>query len=887
MDFLPLPQDPTYPTPDTPYLSSEDWDLGPFRTYLDRKYQELGLAEVPQLAADNGLLTLPLQRVFDAIPAAKLQPFVQTWLWFGLLAELLSLNELEDGTRLVSLDQARDEMAALYREFSKDGENGRLLTGVAILEKSDIFAQRVRLGGDLAPRLRYIHRCLTRSVLIINNSSSQLDYAIRYSMAGLGELFMTSIYAGSHLVTPRIVLPASAFNWFRDYLKAGNDLEKRMLSVGWCPSEIEKLRSLFQGVASLHYVTRLRPRTKPGDHVHCTSYACRAFQIDISQYKPSHVSPECHCDDVHVDEAELGQILRETDSYPVLKIDTGSDGTGPASIKMETYKQGVNYVALSHVWADGLGNPRVNAVPNCQVVRIANAVAGLNRTMNTGDGSQSEYRIWLDTICCPVELSGKAIALERISDVYKNSSHVLILDSSLTCLNTTTCDVAEMLLRSFSCSAWMRRLWTLQEAILPGSLCIQFEDKAVSASDLMRDLYLAGINDMRLLRIWHDLLNEFNYIQNFDTASRSLEDTYFKPQLVALQRSIHFRTVSVQSDEPLCIAVLMNLQIEGLTLMTDGERRMARVWATLAETLGGISTSLVFFLEETLSLKGWRWAPKSLLGSLGEDSTLGMDERSLRFSVPLPLTPLSLGTPTPRGLRMRAQGAYLTVTPIRDHFDVQPWAGVTKRSIEAHVLIYREATKEWYRLADWHRSRKLGSWSDEERKAYDEKYPTPIFDCIRSNSAALVFNNFDEEAEINVAILGKAQGCLDDDEEQKAMLFERERTLMCWRLGEQEVALLDKVIATANRLADDEVTARLLACGKEASPQRDECVAEVRKWLETTVGRQWKEDVEFSQLVTTIMGDGMEGYAWPLILVDYSNIIHMEDSVHDQIWFID
>ncbi|TQW00868.1 HET domain-containing protein [Cordyceps javanica] len=887
MDILPLPRDPTFPTPETPYLSAEDWDFGPYRTFLHRKYQDLGLSEVPHLPTDHALLTLPLQRIFDAVPAAKLQSFVQTWLYFGILAEFLSLNELEDGRRLVSLEQAREEMAILYREYSKDGDNGKLLTGVHILGQTDTFVERVRLAGDLGPRFHYLHQCLTRSVLIVNNSFNQLDYSIRYSIAALSELFMTNIYASSHLVSPRIVLPIASFNWFRDYLKAGNDVEKQMLSVGWCPSEIEKLRNLFQGVASLHYVTRLRPRTAPSDHVNCTNYACRAFQIDIAKYKPNHVTQGCQCDDVHIDETELGQILRGTDFYPVLKIDTGPDGTGPVSITLERYEPGVNYVALSHVWADGLGNPRANALPTCQVIRMANAVAELNRTMNDSDDPQSEYRIWVDTICCPVELEGKAIALERIADVYKNSAHVLILDSSLTCLNTTTSDLAEMLLRTFSCSAWMRRLWTLQEAILPKSLCIQFQDKAASASDLMRDLYLAGMNDMRFLRIWHDLLNEYNYIQNFDQASRGLDDSYHKPQLVILQRSIHFRTVSVQSDEPLCIAVLMNLQIEGLTLMTDGQQRMARVWSALAEALDGISTSLVFYLEETLSMKGWRWAPKSLLGSLGEDSTMGMDERSLRFSVPLPVTPKSVGMPTPRGFRMRAHGGYLKVTPIRENFDVQPWKGVTKRSVEAHVLIYREATKDWYRLADWHRSRKLGSWSDEERKAYDEKFPSPIFDCIRSNSAALIFNNFNESAEVNVAILGKVQECLDDDDEQMAMHFERERTVMCWHLGQQEVALLNKVIAISNKLADDQVTANLLACGKESSPERDKCLAEVKKWLETTVDREWKEDPEFAQLVTHTMGDGMEGYTWPLVLVDYSNIISMKDSVEDQVWFVD
>lgn len=203
----------------------------------------------------------------------------------------MSLNELEDGSRVISLDQARDEMAGLYREFSTQSNNRKLLTSVSVLTKSDVFTERVRLAGDIAPRFHYLHACLTRSVLIINTCFHQLVFSIRYSMAGLGEIFMTTLYAASHLVTPKIVLPAARFNWFRDYLKAGGDVEKQMLGVGWCPSEIEQLRNLFQGVSSLHYVTRLRSRTEPGDHLDCTHYASAHFRF-TSQSTNRVMSPE-------------------------------------------------------------------------------------------------------------------------------------------------------------------------------------------------------------------------------------------------------------------------------------------------------------------------------------------------------------------------------------------------------------------------------------------------------------------------------------------------------------------------------------------------------------------------------------------------------------------
>ncbi|KAJ3496823.1 hypothetical protein NLG97_g2375 [Lecanicillium saksenae] len=883
MDFLPLPPDPTIETPETPFLSSEDWDLGPFCTYLNRKHLDLGLAEAPDLPINDARLTVKLQWLFDAIPAPKLQAFVQTWLFFGLLAEFLSLNELEDGTRLVSHEEAREELASLYREFSKESDNGKLLIGKPLLAKSAVLTERLNMSANIGSRFHYLHWCLTRSMLIINNCFNQLDYSVHYSITGLGEFFVTKLHADSYFTNPRTIMPTAGFNWFRHYMKAGGDLEEQMLNVGWCPSQIENIRNYFQGVSSLHYISRLRPQTKRDDHANCSTYSCQAFQIDMAKYKPRHTSPSCQCEDLCVDETELTRMLRTSGSYPVLRINTGGDNTTPVQITMETYEEGVNYVALSHVWADGLGNPHSNALPSCQVIKIAQSVAQLNQSLNSNGDAGSEYRVWVDTICCPVELGGKAIALERIADVYRNSTHVLVFDSSVSVLNTATSDIAEMLLRTFCCSAWMRRLWTLQEAILPKSLCVQFEDKAIPATDLMRDLYLAGMNDKRLLRIWHDLGNQFNFLRSPEDASRSLEDIYHYPQLLLLTRAIHFRTVSVPSDEPLCLAVLMSLEIEGLTLMRDGEERMARVWAAIAERFGGISTALVFFLEDTLSMKGWRWAPKSLLGGLGKDSTLDLDSRSLRFSVSKPVTPFSLGRPTPRGLRMKAKGGYLKVTPLRENFDLLPWSGVTKRTVEPYVTIYHEALKRWFRLADWHRSHKLGGWSDEERKDYDEKHPTPLFDCIQSNKSALIIQNFDLDAELMVAVLGTAADGLDDDGEQQATVFERERTVMFIPLGDNYVRLINKVIAIADKLAGDQVTSDLLACGKDPNPARAECLGKVKEWLENTVAQVWKEDPEFAELVRQTMGEDMEGSAWPMVILESSNLITMNDTEEDHV----
>lgn len=38
-------------------------------------------------------------------------------------------------------------------------------------------------------------------------------------------------------------------------------------------------------------------------------------------------------------------------------------------------KRQVRYVAISHIWADGLGNPKENAMPRCQLMLLQ---AGVN-----------------------------------------------------------------------------------------------------------------------------------------------------------------------------------------------------------------------------------------------------------------------------------------------------------------------------------------------------------------------------------------------------------------------------------------------------------------------------------------------------------------------------
>src|ERR1700685_2776811 len=66
--------------------------------------------------------------------------------------------------------------------------------------------------------------------------------------------------------------------------------------------------------------------------------------------------------------------------------------------------------------------------------------------------------IWLDTLCCPIQPKwAKCRSIERITEVYGNAAHVLVLDSSLRLHSTVGRHCTELLVRIFN-SGWMSRL---------------------------------------------------------------------------------------------------------------------------------------------------------------------------------------------------------------------------------------------------------------------------------------------------------------------------------------------------------------------------------------------------------------------------------------------
>ena len=161
-------------------------------------------------------------------------------------------------------------------------------------------------------------------------------------------------------------------------------------------------------------------------HRACTEDRCVAHSINLPQYNTKHCEGCEHCEDVPTDNKPIMDIL-QSGELPLLLIKRKNDEPCKVSVELcSTADRGKNYVAISHVWADGIGNPEANSLPQCQLVRLSDIVDGMN------DGDQ-RAAIWLDTLCCPIDPEGKNLALSRMRRTYFEPRRVLVLDSTLYC----------------------------------------------------------------------------------------------------------------------------------------------------------------------------------------------------------------------------------------------------------------------------------------------------------------------------------------------------------------------------------------------------------------------------------------------------------------------
>jgi hypothetical protein len=266
----------------------------------------------------------------------------------------------------------------------------------------------------------------------------------------------------------------------------------RMLDAGWCIHLIRKLCQSYD-YKTINYLSLLRRGTDPStDHkACCQATQCIANNIALegnASYKTKHTDPECQCSFLKVDTAKLVSIIREGE-IPLVLITQSTTGPRLALVRRSPR---TSYAAFSHVWADGLGNPSANAMPQCQIQQLWEHVRRTRAKHYKFRGSPTlgptrwpfypfQELIWIDTLCIPVgpaydaEIAqAKSRAINHMAPTYAEAAVVFVLDAELQRINVYhgAHDLAEdeigatELSALLLCSTWMGRTWTLQEAVV-------------------------------------------------------------------------------------------------------------------------------------------------------------------------------------------------------------------------------------------------------------------------------------------------------------------------------------------------------------------------------------------------------------------------------------
>ena len=437
---------------EVPYVSSNDYHEVPFLEYVKTK-------EAYQVAAD--MVDASTTSLYEpTLVISELERFLQTWLFFGLLQE--TLGELFDQDDFVR------------------GTHFKVVISTKTLPGK--LRQWMNDPNLDQKRLTHLHQCLKMTLIALVATPREFNAKLKIGIAATAEIIGTSLILAAKARDISTGIVSNLLYWgnFDEPSLRVAEMQKRH---GWCPALASSTLGKFYSLQSKMYLSKITKPYKRGAHDDCSFEGCRALQIDPSTYKSLHRHSGI-CKDVKADQVEVVKVLK--DGKNALLDLVLNQTSSEISVTIVAAQPNSWYIALSHVWADGLGNTKENSLPQCQLRHIYDLLTRFC-TEESAQGDRKRPYLWLDTLCCPVDPEYKLLALAKMPDVYREASQVLVLDSSLTVIDCRHLQPIEILSRVFS-SNWIFRLWTLNEANLALKIWMQFRDGIIELGQVLSDL---------------------------------------------------------------------------------------------------------------------------------------------------------------------------------------------------------------------------------------------------------------------------------------------------------------------------------------------------------------------------------------------------------------
>jgi hypothetical protein len=590
MDHIPDVSDAAYPMDQVPLLI-EDVDL----------YDGPDLSSFPQrkgFTSGEQLLKLPRERRMlyaitqeaKCLSSRRKGSIIQSWLFMGPLVEVfkvvgidIDFSDFVHDRRWITTRALESYVQRWENCENHRGAEERESHGLQI----DQFLQLTERYAHFTLRANKTYRNIWNLPAEVALSIQLLEEALRNAWA--------SIYHGS------------GFG-----LETGGGLlsdlpEDRMQEQGWCPSEVAMIQHNFS-VTGRYFASRLRRQRSQMDHSVCSESKCYASQIDDTTYETKHAAFNCQCNHLALDSACITSIL-EAGHTPRVQVSQNSlDG----SLSLRSTTTG-DYVAISHVWAHGLGNVKANALPRCQLERLCSHVGTLHGQQSVA--SRSELTFWIDTLCVPIDRHGRKLALKNMRRTYVEAERVLVLDEEL-CQAPGLSSPEEVCIRIIF-SAWSRRLWTFEEGMVSwDKLSIQFRDGPLDFSTLKRasQTQLGSMASTLRLECLSEAKRCLPRLSDFEGAKTDL--------VAGITDACKYRTTSRLSDETFCLASVAGLHLDNILEATSPADRMRLFLLQLHD----LPADIIFGVTPKLQIQGFRWAPTSFLYPVASSTVMGASD---------------------------------------------------------------------------------------------------------------------------------------------------------------------------------------------------------------------------------------------------------------------
>ena len=360
MDHVKLPENAAYAPLEVPDLCFDHYPQGlPFQTYPE--FKQWTLADTFSRAQWTHHAPFGDDSNIERHPLEEATSFLQNWLFFGLITSLLGPEVPLQGFRRKT-PEGMDVLTT-----------AKLPGHIHALEQRDqslidIQIEHKRSNAD---------QCLltAHKVLGFVCGGTTIDQRVLLSLSALGD-YLTCIRNSLYKFDQpgkELYLDWNSFRIPSLETVDADYLGGRLIRDKWCKSQVRRI--LRMSPSGAYYLTNLLRPDPERSHEKCTLWQCIAYQMRWETYQTHHTHKGCSCPFIFADTGEMCSMLAKG-KIPVIPTNTPIE----EGATIELYEaEKCKYVAISHVWSDGLGNTQHNALPQCQLRRICNLVQSLNQ----------------------------------------------------------------------------------------------------------------------------------------------------------------------------------------------------------------------------------------------------------------------------------------------------------------------------------------------------------------------------------------------------------------------------------------------------------------------------------------------------------------------------